>query len=203
MPTSKLTDAVRTCGSSDDRRGWRVLDMAWQYTASGQRPLAATLRSLDRRHPPREIVMLVATRREPREAVATNGRHFAVNVDDVPRARMFYQTVFGRRFDSRGPPNFLLITTGNDKQPGIMGALQGRRELIPSHLLPRYGKQRHRRDAIRRKGRHWRERLRQRRCVTCTSHAHATRVMAVTRSMQRMIARNRMRTIGPMRPTMP
>lgn len=70
-----------------------------------------------------------------RETVATNVSHFAINADDVHRAHVFYQSVFGWRFDAWGPPNFLLITTGNEKQPGIMGALQSRRELIPGEKM--------------------------------------------------------------------
>jgi predicted enzyme related to lactoylglutathione lyase len=56
-------------------------------------------------------------------------RHFAINADDVPRARRFYERVFGWRFEAWGPPNFLQIFPGPDNE-GARGALQGRRELI-------------------------------------------------------------------------
>ncbi len=54
--------------------------------------------------------------------------HFAVHADDVPRARRFYQNVFGWRFEPWGPPDFYLIHTGASEDAGIHGALQKRRE---------------------------------------------------------------------------
>ena len=36
---------------------------------------------------------------------------FAINADDVPRARNFYETVFGWGFEPWGPPGFYLIAT--------------------------------------------------------------------------------------------
>jgi predicted enzyme related to lactoylglutathione lyase len=58
-----------------------------------------------------------------------NLSHFAINADDVERARSFYQSVFDWRFQPWGPPGFYRIDTGS--QPG--GALQERRELRPGH----------------------------------------------------------------------
>jgi uncharacterized protein len=52
--------------------------------------------------------------------------HFAINADDVPAARAFYEKVFGWRFTPFGPPDFYRIQTPSG--PG--GALQKRRELI-------------------------------------------------------------------------
>jgi len=52
---------------------------------------------------------------------------FAINADDVPRARKFYEIVFGWSFEPWGPPNFYLIDTSNE--PTVRGALQERREL--------------------------------------------------------------------------
>jgi len=109
--------------------------MNWQYTASGQQPPRTTVTGTTLKfvsNSPEVVIMPAAARRA---SVATNVAHFAINADDVHRARQFYQSVFGWRFDSWGPPNFLLITTGNDKQPGIMGALQGRREIIPGEKM--------------------------------------------------------------------
>ena len=37
---------------------------------------------------------------------------FAINADDVPRARTFYEAVFGWGFEPWGPPDFYLIETG-------------------------------------------------------------------------------------------
>ena len=61
----------------------------------------------------------------------SNISHFAINADDLTRARSFYEDVFGWTFQAWGPPDFFQITTGSDGDPGIRGALQGRRELKP------------------------------------------------------------------------
>ena len=59
---------------------------------------------------------------------------FAINADDVARARRFYETVFGWSFEPWGPPGFYLIETS--KEPGaIRGALQERRELAPGQKV--------------------------------------------------------------------
>ncbi len=54
--------------------------------------------------------------------------HFAVHADDVPRAKRFYESVFGWHFEPWGPPGFFLIRTGTEDNPGIMGALHERLE---------------------------------------------------------------------------
>ncbi|GIJ45847.1 glyoxalase [Virgisporangium aliadipatigenens] len=54
--------------------------------------------------------------------------HFAINADDVPATRRFYERVFGWRFTPFGPPDFYRIETP-DGGPG--GAIQRRRELVP------------------------------------------------------------------------
>jgi predicted enzyme related to lactoylglutathione lyase len=61
-------------------------------------------------------------------AMAAKFRHLALNADDVPRAKAFYETVFGWRFDPWGPPNYYQVKNAND---GLLGALQERRELKP------------------------------------------------------------------------
>lgn len=53
-------------------------------------------------------------------------RHFAINADDVPRARRFYEDVFGWNFAPWGPPGFYQVM---DAGKGFRGALQGRREV--------------------------------------------------------------------------
>ena len=54
-------------------------------------------------------------------------RHFAINADDLDRARAFYERVFQWRFRAWGPPGFYQI----ENDGGPQGALQGRRELVP------------------------------------------------------------------------
>ena len=56
---------------------------------------------------------------------------FAINADDVPRARDFYRNVFGWEFEPWGPPNFYVIKTGDAPPGGAGGLLQERRELVP------------------------------------------------------------------------
>jgi len=55
-------------------------------------------------------------------------RHFAINADDVPRAKSFYQQAFGWDFTPWGPPGFYQIKNAGD---GLLGALQERRDLVP------------------------------------------------------------------------
>lgn len=57
-------------------------------------------------------------------------RHFAINADDLPRARRFYERVFGWTFEPWGPPGFFQIVTG-ESPVRVLGALQQRRELVP------------------------------------------------------------------------
>ncbi len=62
-------------------------------------------------------------------------RHFAINADDVQRAKGFYETVFGWTFDAWGPPDFYQVKNAGE---GLMGALQGRRELVPGVRMTGY-----------------------------------------------------------------
>jgi len=51
--------------------------------------------------------------------------HFAINADDVERARGFYKKVFGWSSTAWGPPGFYQL-----EGTGVIAALQGRRELV-------------------------------------------------------------------------
>lgn len=62
--------------------------------------------------------------------MTANLTHFALNADDVEASRSFYETVFGWTFSAFGPPGFYKIQTGSDDEPGLMGALQERRQLV-------------------------------------------------------------------------
>ena len=55
-------------------------------------------------------------------------RHLALNADDVERAKAFYETVFGWRFEPWGPPEYYQALNASD---GAIAALQHRRELKP------------------------------------------------------------------------
>lgn len=52
-------------------------------------------------------------------------RHFAINADDMDRARGFYGAVFGWTFTPWGPPGFYQT---RDAGEGLLGALQQRRD---------------------------------------------------------------------------
>jgi predicted enzyme related to lactoylglutathione lyase len=56
--------------------------------------------------------------------------HFAINADDVDRARRFYEKVFAWKITAWGPPGFYQI-----ESEGVRGALQGRRELVPGQRM--------------------------------------------------------------------
>lgn len=51
--------------------------------------------------------------------------HFAINADDVDRAKRFYERAFGWKFAAWGPPGFYQI-----EGAGLFAALQSRRELV-------------------------------------------------------------------------
>ncbi len=57
----------------------------------------------------------------------TQFRHFAINADDIPRAKLFYEQAFGLDFTPWGPPDFYQIKNVGD---GVQGALHERRELV-------------------------------------------------------------------------
>src|SRR6185436_18301897 len=82
-------------------------------------------------------------------AMSNDIRHFAINADDVERARRFYEKVFGWRSEPYGPPRFFRVFSG-DGPPGreakdpaahiglgtlSQGAIQGRRELLPGQKM--------------------------------------------------------------------
>ena len=60
--------------------------------------------------------------------MTSNLRSFALHVDDLDRARRFYEAVFGWVFEPWGPPGFYLIHTGDAADPGIQGLMHKRQE---------------------------------------------------------------------------
>jgi predicted enzyme related to lactoylglutathione lyase len=69
------------------------------------------------------------------QAMPNNLARFAIGADDVPRARHFYEQVFGWQFEPWGPPNFYLIETGEEHIRPVGGLLQQRRELVPGNKM--------------------------------------------------------------------
>jgi len=68
--------------------------------------------------------------------------HFEIHVDDMERAKTFYENVFGWKFedwsDYAGMPYFGAVT-GNENEPGINGALMQRKGPAPSANQPLNG----------------------------------------------------------------
>lgn len=56
--------------------------------------------------------------------------HFAINADDVDRAKAFYSEVFGWEFTSGGWPEFFHIDTGTEEPGHPVGSLQRRRAIV-------------------------------------------------------------------------
>lgn len=52
--------------------------------------------------------------------------HFAIHIDDIDRAKHFYEEVFDWGFASYGPPDFLQIKTDKTENAELIGALQSR-----------------------------------------------------------------------------
>jgi predicted enzyme related to lactoylglutathione lyase len=53
--------------------------------------------------------------------------HFEIHADDPERAVKFYTRVFGWKIDKwQGPTDYWLATAGEDKEPGINGAIMRR-----------------------------------------------------------------------------
>jgi hypothetical protein len=59
--------------------------------------------------------------------------HFEIPVDDPARAREFYSSVFGWRFEGWGEEPYWLATTGSEDDMGIDGALIHRSDI---HAAP-------------------------------------------------------------------
>ena len=62
--------------------------------------------------------------------MANNVAHFIVHANDLVRARRFYENVFGWKFEPWGPPDFYLIHTGDEQNPGVQGLMHKRREPV-------------------------------------------------------------------------
>jgi predicted enzyme related to lactoylglutathione lyase len=62
--------------------------------------------------------------------MSTPVAHFSINADDLPRARNFYENVFGWKFQAWGPPGFYMIDFGGSASQPLQGSLQQRRELV-------------------------------------------------------------------------
>jgi len=57
--------------------------------------------------------------------------HFEIPAENPDRAVAFYKKVFGWKIENwGGPANYWLITTGEDKEPGINGAITEKSEMV-------------------------------------------------------------------------
>ena len=53
--------------------------------------------------------------------------HFAIHIDDIKRAKNFYEDVFEWGFTTYGPPDFLQIKVDKTENAELIGALQSRK----------------------------------------------------------------------------
>lgn len=60
--------------------------------------------------------------------------HFAINADDLDRAKAFYGSVFGWSFSAYGPPGFYMIQ-GAGGPANMFASLQQRRDLVPGKSI--------------------------------------------------------------------
>jgi predicted enzyme related to lactoylglutathione lyase len=62
--------------------------------------------------------------------------HFAIHVDDIERAKRFYDGVFDWGFSSYGPSDFLQIKADQTENGELIGALQSRSySPVPEKLI--------------------------------------------------------------------
>lgn len=62
--------------------------------------------------------------------------HFAIHIDDIERAKRFYDGVFEWGFNSYGPSDFLQIKADKTESGEIIGALQSRNySPVPDRLV--------------------------------------------------------------------
>ena len=59
--------------------------------------------------------------------VANSVVHFEIFATDVERARKFYERAFGWQFEAAGPPDFYLIVTSPEIDPGLKHGLIAKR----------------------------------------------------------------------------
>jgi predicted enzyme related to lactoylglutathione lyase len=62
--------------------------------------------------------------------------HFAIHIDDMERAKNFYDRVFEWGFQSYGPSDFLQIKADKTEQGELIGALQARKySPVPEKII--------------------------------------------------------------------
>src|SRR3954452_11470503 len=106
--TPKLRILIEASGT------WRDFDINWHDSVIAALSPACRIRVRGKHNMPTQVA------------------HFAINANDVSRARSFYENVFGWKFAAWGPPGFYMIET--DAAPAsvpLRGSLQKRREIVP------------------------------------------------------------------------
>lgn len=62
--------------------------------------------------------------------------HFAIHIDDIERAKKFYDGVFEWGFNSYGQDDFLQIKAGKSENAELIGALQSRKySPVPEKII--------------------------------------------------------------------
>jgi predicted enzyme related to lactoylglutathione lyase len=113
--TLAVDDVAATLATAE-ALGARVLMQPSQVGGGG--PLVAYFADLDGN-------LCGIGRYAERRAPVPTLRHFAINSDDVQRAKAFYEAVFDWPFMPWGPPDYYVADLG-----GVRAALQERRELL-------------------------------------------------------------------------
>src|SRR5882762_1661767 len=71
--------------------------------------------------------ILARERKHQRRSVMARVIHFEIPVDDADRAVAFYKNAFGWKIEKwNGPMDYWMVNTGDEKAPGINGAIMKR-----------------------------------------------------------------------------
>lgn len=62
--------------------------------------------------------------------------HFAIHIDDMERAKNFYDQVFDWGFNAYGPDDFVQIKSNKSEEGELIGALQSRKySAVPDKII--------------------------------------------------------------------
>jgi predicted enzyme related to lactoylglutathione lyase len=62
--------------------------------------------------------------------------HFAIHIDDMERAKKFYDEVFAWGFNAYGQADFLQIKAGKSENAALIGAMQSRKySPVPGNIV--------------------------------------------------------------------
>jgi uncharacterized protein len=77
-----------------------------------------------------------ATQIKKSDSMNNKMTHFAIHIDDIERAKNFYDGVFDWGFNSYGPNDFLQIKADKSENGELIGALQARKySPVPENII--------------------------------------------------------------------